>query len=175
MTLEGEQGAKNCCPSHKLWNSVFPSWFFMKLWSRNPCFDNITVSYRKNTSMSVSVYLRSLYNICTKNIIPLLCQYGLFINIFMYKNVIVSKDAIFYYHWYNMVPWSSHIYTKSCFLSFHGLLFIVNNTEEVIQWNQQSVTRVEWNGMENTIMQVPYFLNGLMASLLSYFREKVTS
>ena len=175
MKLEGEQGAKNCCPSYKLWNPIFPSWSFMKLWSRNPCFDNITVSYKKNTSMSVSVYLRLLYNICTKNIIPLLCQYGLFINTFMYKNVIVSKDAIFYYHWYNMVPWSSHIYTKSCFLSFHGLLFIVNNTEEVIQWNQHSVTRVEWNGMENTIMQVTYFLNGLMASLLSYFREKVTS
>ena len=39
----------------------------------------------------------------------------------------------------------------------------MNNTVEVIEENWLSVTQV--NGMKNSIMQVPYFLNGAMVNL----------
>ena len=59
--------------------------------------------------------------------ILLLCQHGLFVYKWVSKNAIASKDTIFYLLWYNVVRWSSNIYKKSSFLSFHSLLFLVNN------------------------------------------------
>ena len=61
-----------------------------------------------------------------KNIlIPLLCQYGLFIDTCVSKNVIVSKEAIFYLLWYNVIRWRSHTFKKSSFLSFYSFYFRV--------------------------------------------------
>ena len=59
--------------------------------------------------------------------ILLLCQHGLFVYKCVSKNANASKDTIFYLLWYNVVRWSSNIYKKSSFLSFHSLLFLVNN------------------------------------------------
>ena len=55
---------------------------------------------------------------------------------------------------------------KSCFLLFHGLLFLKNNTWELIESNSQSMTQV--NGMKIVIMQVTYFLNSPMVNLMFY-------
>ena len=73
------------------------------------------------------------------------------------KNAIVSKDVIFYPLRYNMILWSSHIYKKYYFLSFHSLLFLVNNTGKVTDLNWQCETLV--NGMKNVIM---HFFHGSM-------------
>ena len=114
-----------------------------------------------------------------KNIlILLLCQCGLFMHTCVSKNVIVSKDVIFYLLRYNMIHWSSHIYKKYSFLSFHSLLFSVNNTGKVTELNWQCETLV--NGMKNVIMQVIHFLHGSMINLLfichiTLYREKMTS
>ena len=94
------------------------------------------------------------------------------------KNAIVSKDVIFYLLRYNMILWSSHIYKKYYFLSFHSLLFLVNNTGKVTELNWQCETLV--NGMKNVIMQVTYFFHGTMINLLFICRitsywEKMTS
>ena len=59
--------------------------------------------------------------------ILLLCQHGLFVYKCVSKNANASKDTIFYLLWYNVVRWSSNIYKKASFLSFHSLLFLVNN------------------------------------------------
>ena len=100
-----------------------------------------------------------------KNIvIPLLCQYELFMHTCVSKNAIVSKDVIFYLLRYNVIHWSSHIYKKYSFLSFHSLLFLVNNTGKVTELNWQCETLV--NGMKNVIMQVTYFLHSSMINLL---------
>ena len=56
------------------------------------------------------------------------------------KNAIVSKDVIFYLLRYNVINWNSHIYKKYLFLSFHSLLFLVNNTGKVIEFNWQCET-----------------------------------
>ena len=53
-------------------------------------------------------------------IIPLLCQYGLFIYIHVFLKMWL----------FNVIRWSSHMYKKSSFLLFHGLLFLGNNTRE---------------------------------------------
>ena len=94
------------------------------------------------------------------------------------KNAIVSKDVIFYLLRYNMIHWSSHIYKKYSFLSFHSLLFSVNNKGKVTELNWQCETLV--NGMKNVIMQVTYFFHGSMINLLFICRitsywEKMTS
>ena len=51
---------------------------------------------------------------------PLLCQCGLFIDTCVYKNLIVSKDLIFYIVWYNVVHWSSHTWKN--FLLSHSIV-----------------------------------------------------
>ena len=50
-----------------------------------------------------------------KNIISLLCQYGLFIHTCMSENAIVSKDGIFFLLWHNLIRWTSHIYQRSSY------------------------------------------------------------
>ena len=99
-------------------------------------------------------------------IILLLCQYGLFIYKFAFKNAIVSKDTICYLLWYNVIRCSSHIYKKPSFLALHSLSFLVNNTKEVIDENWESVTQV--NGKKNVIMQVTYFLNDSVLNIMFY-------
>ena len=79
---------------------------------------------------------------------------------------------IFYLLWYNVIPWSSHIYKKTSFLSFHCLIFSVNNTGETIESNWQNVIHVELNGIKNSIMQLTFFLDGPMANSLFYFFKK---
>ena len=106
-----------------------------------------------------------------KNIvIPLLCQYELFMHTCVSKNAIVSKHVIFYLLRYNVIKWSSHIYRKYSFLSFHSLLFLVNNTGKVTELNWQCETLV--NGM----MQVTYcMVLGLICCLfvtLLYIERK---
>ena len=61
-------------------------------------------------------------------------RYGLFIH------TCVSTDVIFCLLWYNLIQWSSHLCRKSLFFLFHSLLFLVNNTGEVIELNWLSVT-----------------------------------
>ena len=79
---------------------------------------------------------------------------------------------IFYLLWSNVIPWSSHIYKKTSFLSFHCLIFSVNNTGETIESNWQNVIHVELNGIKNSIMQLTFFLDGPMANSLFYFFKK---
>ena len=131
---------KKWCPSHRflsVLSSVTES--FLPDFPRNT--DNNAASRRKNSSNSLSIWRKN-------NITSILCQYGLFIDTCVSKNAIVCKDAIFYLLWYNMIRWSSHTYKKSSSLSFHSLLFLVNNTKQVTEWNWQSVTQI--NGMKNT-------------------------
>ena len=45
------------------------------------------------------------------------------------KSAIVPKYMIFYLLWYNVMRWNGHVYKKSCFLSFHSLLFLVNKVK----------------------------------------------
>ena len=105
------------------------------------------------------------YIIFARKILLFLC----FVNIgclCVSKNAVVSKDEFFYLLSYNMICWFSHIYKKSYFLSFSILLFLVNNTGEVVEQNWQSATRV--NGMKNATMQVTYSLNSPVVNLLHY-------
>ena len=85
------------------------------------------------------------------------------------------KDLIFYLLWYNVIRWSSHICN---FLSVLCEWSLLNNTGKVVEENWESVRKL--NGVKNAIMQVTYFLIGLMFSLLFYchnilYWEKVTS
>ena len=144
-------------PSQKFVSALFSvTESFLPGFSWSP--DNITASNKKTASKSLSlceitiIYLHKLF------IIPLLCQYPLFIHtsVFMHKLFIIplrcqyplfihtsvsknelmalmSNDTIFYLLWYNVIRWNSHTYKKSSFLSLHGLLFLVNNTREVIE------------------------------------------
>ena len=78
--------------------------------------------------------------------------------------------------WYAKVA----IYAKNRFPS-HSIVSwwsFVNNTGEVIEYNWQSVTKL--NGVKNAIMQVTCFLNGRIFNLLFcchivLYLEKVTS
>ena len=47
------------------------------------------------------------------------------------------------------IRWSSYIYKISSFLSFHSLLFLVNNIGKMVEQHWQSVTRLD--GMKNLI------------------------
>ena len=57
-------------------------------------------------------------------IIPQLCHFRLFIDTCASENTIVSKDLTFYFPWYNVLCWTSHItYSKTIFFSpFHSLV-----------------------------------------------------
>ena len=95
------------------------------LWSS----DNVTAINKKTHPRAYQcIWDNYIANFCTKNIIiSLLFQYGLLIHTYVSKIANASKDTIFYLHWHNVIRWSNHIYKKSSFLSFHSLLFLVNN------------------------------------------------
>ena len=107
---EGVQ-SKKWWPSRKFFydvlssatQSFISSWFLIKLW----LYYSEKKSQFKKKSTSVSEITISYLH---KNIIiPLLCQFGLFVNTCVSKNSIVSKDLIFYLLWFNAIRWSSHI------------------------------------------------------------------
>ena len=108
-------------------------------------------------------------------IIPLLCQHGLFIYKCVSKNAIASKDKIFYLLWYNVVRWSSNIYKKSCFVSFHTLLFSVNNARR----RQSKIEKVWYRLMEwkmslykwHTFWMAPWLICCLTVILLHIQRN----
>ena len=87
-------------------------------------FDNITVSNENSKSKKdpASVSEITISYLHKNIIIPLLCQFGLFVNTCVSKNSIVSKDLIFYLLWCNAIRWSSHICKKSSFFSFSNFL-----------------------------------------------------
>ena len=124
---EGMQ-SKKLCPSDKFFYilfSVTQSLFLLGFsWSS----DNIIASNKKSLSKkeprSVSkITIKYLQKII---IILLRCQCGLFIHTCVSKNSIVSKDAIFYLLWYNVISWSSHI-CKKYFFSFYSFLVKFSN------------------------------------------------
>ena len=87
---------------------------------------------------------------------------------------------IFYLLWHNVIRWRSHICKKSVFNPkiFLSWWSLVNNTEEVMEYNWRSVTKL--NGVKNAIMQVIYIVNGPMFNLLFcchivWYWEKVAS
>ena len=103
---EGVQ-SKKWCFSHKfsyILFSVTQSFLLGFSWSS----DNITVSKKTNTSKkepaSISEITKS--NLQKNIIVSLLCQCGLFIHTCVSTNSVVSKDVIFYLHWYNLMRWS---------------------------------------------------------------------
>ena len=51
----------------------------------------------------------------------------------IHMHAIMSQDVIPYLLWYNVILRSSQTYRKYSFLSFRSLLFLVNNTGEVIE------------------------------------------
>ena len=83
-------------------------------WNSN----NIKVSKKKSTFKKepTSISEITISYLHKKIIIPLLCQCGFFIHTYVSKKSIVSKDAIFYLLWYNLIRWSSHICKKPSFL-----------------------------------------------------------
>ena len=81
--------------------------------------DNTKASDTKNKSKSLSVYLRELWNICTKMLqFHYFVNMGLFMHACVFKSAMMSKYAIFYLLWHNVIHWSSHIYKKYYFLWF---------------------------------------------------------
>ena len=115
-------------------NSIFPSSFLMRL---------LYYSEQQGKHIQESISVSEISYFHKNFIIPLLYQYGLFIPTCVSKNTILPKDVIFYLFWYYVIRWSSHIYKKPSFLSFHSLLFLVNNTGEAIESNWKMVTQVE--------------------------------
>ena len=115
--------SKSRCLSRKFFFvlfSVTPSLFLLGFSQSS---HNITASSKSSASRKkpTSVSKITLQNL-HKNVIPLLCQCGLFIHTCMSKNSIVTKDLIFYLLWYGVVRWSSHLFKKSSFLSFYSSL-----------------------------------------------------
>ena len=95
----------------------------------------------------------------------------MFIDTHESKNAIVSKDAIFYHLWYNVIRWSSHIYKKSSLFSFHGFLFLMNNTGEVVELNLTMCD--QFNEMKKCHWMASW-LTGIYRHLLSrYFKNAV--
>ena len=124
---------KKWCLSHKFFYILFSVTQLFLLgfsWS----FDNISASNRK-TQPSVYQFIWDNYIIFGQNCYnsTTLCQYGLFIHIYVFKNASLSKATIFYLLWYNVIRWGSHMYKKSLFHLFHSLLLLMNNTREVIK------------------------------------------
>ena len=120
---EGVQ-SKKWWPSRKFFydvlssatQSFISSWFLIKLW----LYYSEKKSQFKKKSTSVSEITISYLH---KNIIiPLLCQFRLFVSTCVSKNPIVSRDLIFYLLWCNAIRWSSHICKKSSFFSFSNFL-----------------------------------------------------
>ena len=121
--------SKKWCPSHKFFYVLFAvtkSFLLGFSWSS----DNITASTSKKDPTSVSEI--AVWYLLKNIIIPLLCQCGLFIHTCVSKNTFVSKDAIFYLLWYNVIRWSNHICRKSSFLSFYSFLM------KFSEWNRGS-------------------------------------
>ena len=130
---------KKWCLSHNFfiistffYDSIFPSWFFMKLWQY----------YREQQKEPIQ---ERAYQCIWNNhldlhkniIIPLLYQCGLFIHTCVSENSILYKDVIIYLS----------------FFSFYSYLFLVNNIGEVIEQKEQNLTKV--NEVKNAIkMQV---------------------
>ena len=163
---EGVQ-SKKWCPSHKFFNvlfSVTQSFLLGFSWSSG----NIIVSKEEEhiQERAYQCIWKNYIIFARKNVIPLLCQCGVFIHTYVSKNSVVSKDVIFYLLWYNTIRWSSHICRNLLFShSIVSQWSLVNNTGEVREWNWQSVT----NEVNNVIMKTTYFLNGPMFNLSYYF------
>ena len=121
---------KKWCPSHKfsyVLFSVTQTFLLGFSWSSA----NITLSKKKSTSKKEPTTITEITILYLHQniIIPLLCQCGLFINTWVPKNSVVSKDAIFYLLWYNVIRWSSHIYKKSFFPFYSFSSFLVKFNE----------------------------------------------
>ena len=103
---EGAQ-SKKWCPSHKFFYALFSvtQTLFLLGFASNP--GSITATNKKNTSKEVPTSISEITIIYLhKNIIPPLCQCGMFIQI-VSKNSTASEDVIFYLLWYNVISWSS--------------------------------------------------------------------
>ena len=136
---------KKWCYSHQFFQVFFSvTQFFLIVFSWNS--NNITASNSKNTCVS-EITIEYLHQTI---IIPLLCQYRLFIHTCVSKSVIVSQDVIFYLFWYNVIRWRSHMYKNCLFCQSIICYFLVNNTRGVIEQNRLSVTQV--NEMKNAIL-----------------------
>ena len=116
---EGVQ-SKKWWPSRKFFydvlssatQSFISSWFLIKLWLYYS--EKKSQFKKKSTSVSEITISYLLKNI----IIPLLCQFGLFINTCVSKNSIVSKGLIFHLLWWYA---EAAIYAKNLLFS-HSLI-----------------------------------------------------
>ena len=133
MTKKIDVQPKKWCPSHKFFYVLFlVTQFFLLGFSCSS--DNTTANNKKNTSKSISVYLRQLYNICTKiSLFHYFTNMGcLYIHVCLKIRLCLKMrfSTSFDITWYA----EAVIYTKkSTFLSFHNLLFLVNDTGEIIE------------------------------------------
>ena len=100
--------SKEWCPSHKFFYvlfSIIQSFLLGFPWNSHIAESKKKTTSKKDPTSISDITISYLY----KNIIiPLLCQCGLFIHIYVSKNSFVSKDVIFYLLWYSMMRWSSH-------------------------------------------------------------------
>ena len=96
--------SKKARPSHKFFYVLFFVTESLLLLGFSWSTDNITASNKKNTSKKEPPSVSEITIYLHKNIvIPLLCQWGLFIHKFVSKNSILFKDMIFYLLWYNVI------------------------------------------------------------------------
>ena len=122
---EGMQ-SKEWCPSHKIFLVLFVERHSFRIVSGDY---SVTQSFllealiilqwtTRKTRPRACLCIWDNYITFAQNCYNSTCQYGLFISSRVSKIVIVSKSAIIYLLWYNMMRWSSHIYTKNRLSSY---------------------------------------------------------
>ena len=110
---------KKSCPSHKFFRihfSVPQSFRLCVSWSSH----NNAASNNKNTPKRLYLYIWDNYVLSaqTHYNFPTLSTW--------FANTCLSENAIaelFYFLWYNVIRWSSHVYKKFYVLSFNSLSF----------------------------------------------------